>query len=111
MRTHCFIYEEVLVAKIAQNELKEVLSEVIKIVNFIKTCPVKSRIFELICKDMDSQYVRLLLRTEVKTLSEGKVLSRVHGLQNELLNFCGTEGHERFCNYLKMACGCLDWNI
>ena len=85
------------------------LSEVIEIVNFIKTRPVKSRIFELICKDMDSQYVRLLLHIGVRRLSKGKVLSRVHELQNELLNFCGTEGHERFCNYLiKMTCGCLD---
>ena len=49
-----FLHKEVLVAKIAQNEVKEVLSEVIELVNFIKTCTVKSRIFELICKDMDS---------------------------------------------------------
>jgi len=33
---------------------------VIEIVNFIKTRPVKSRIFELMCKDMDSQHIRLL---------------------------------------------------
>jgi len=91
----------VLVAKIAQNELKEMLSEVIELVNLIKTCTVKSRIFELICKDMDSQDVRLLLHTGVRWLSKGKVLSRVHELQNELLTFCGTEGHEWFCKYLR----------
>ena len=73
------------------------LGGVIEIVNLIKTRPVKSRIFELICKDMDSQDVRLLLHTGVRWLSKGKVLSRVHQLQNELLTFCGTEGHERFC--------------
>ena len=99
VRTHCFLHKEVLVAKIAQNELKEVLSEVVELVNFMKTCTVKSRIFELICKDMDSQYVRLLLHTGVRWLSKGKVLSRVHELQNELLTFCGTEGHELFCKY------------
>jgi len=58
VRTHSFLHKEVLVATTAQNELKEVLSEVIELVNFIKTCTVKSRIFDLICKDMDSQYVR-----------------------------------------------------
>jgi len=42
--TSLLLYREVLVAKIAHNELKEVLSEAIKIVNFIKTCPVNSRI-------------------------------------------------------------------
>ena len=50
VRTHCFFIREVLGAKIAQNELKEV-SEMIEIVNFIKTRPVKSRTFDLICKD------------------------------------------------------------
>jgi len=40
---------KVVVTKIAQNELKEV-SEMIEIVNLIKTRPVKSRIFDLICK-------------------------------------------------------------
>ena len=101
VRTHCFLHKEVLVAKIVQNELKEVLSEVIELLNFIKTCTVKSRIFELICKDMDSQYVRLQLHTGVRWLSKGKVLSRVHELQNELPTFCGTKGHERFCKHLR----------
>jgi len=73
VRTHCFLHKEVLVAKIAQNELKEVLSEVIELVNFIKTCTVQSRIFELICKDMDYQYVRLLLLTGVRWLSKGAI--------------------------------------
>ena len=94
MRTHCFLHREVLVAKIAQNELKEGLSEVIEMVNFIKTRQAKSRIFELICKDMDSQHVRLLLHTEVRWLSKGKVLSRVHELQKELLTFFETERHK-----------------
>jgi len=34
--THTFLHWEVLVAKIAQNELKEVWSEVIEIVNSLK---------------------------------------------------------------------------
>jgi len=74
---------------------------------------VKSRIFELICKDMDSRHVRLLLYIEVRWLSKGKVVSRVHELQNALLTFFETEELERFCTVitLKMICGCLDWNI
>ena len=89
------------------------LRGVIEIVNLIKTSPVKSRIFELLCKDMDSQHVRLLLHIEVRWLSKGKVVSGVHELQNALLTFFETEGHERFCVVitLKMICGCLDWNI
>ena len=101
VRTHCFLHREALVSKISQNELKEVLNEVIEIVNFIKTRPMKSRIFELICKDMDSQHVRLLLHTEVRWLSKGKVLSRVNELQKELLTFFEKEKHTRFCKYLE----------
>ena len=76
------------------------LSEVIEIVHFIKTHPVKSRILSW-WKDMDYQHVRLLLQFEVWWLSKGKVVSRVHQLQNTLLTFSETEEHERFCNYLK----------
>jgi len=73
-----------------------VLGGVIEIVNLIKTRPVKSRIFELICKDMDSQHVRLLLHIEVRWLSKGKVVSRVHELQNSLLTFLRQKGMSNF---------------
>ena len=51
--------------------------------------------------DSQPQDVRLLLHTGERWLPKGKVLSRVHELQNELLTFCGTEGHVRFCKYLR----------
>ena len=73
----------------------------IEMVNFIKTRPLKSRIFELLCKDMDSHYVRLLLHTEVRWLSKGKVLSRVIELQEELSIFFENAKLGRFCKYLK----------
>ena len=40
------------------------MSQVIEMVNFMKTRPMKSRVLELLCKDIDSLYVRLLLHTE-----------------------------------------------
>jgi len=46
---------------------------VIEIVNLIKTRPVKSRIFELMCKDMDSQHVRLLW-SKMAVKMEGSIL-------------------------------------
>ena len=101
VRTHCFLHREVLVSKITQNELKEVLNQVIEMVNFIKTRPLKCRIFELLCKDMDSHYVRLLLHTEVRWLSKGKVPSRVIELQEELSIFFSNEKLGRFCKKLK----------
>ena len=69
-------------------------------VNFIKIRPLKSRTFELLCKDMNSRYVRLILHSEVRWLSKGNVLSRVIELQKELVVF-ENEKLDRFCKYHK----------
>ena len=82
-----FLHREVLFSKITQYELNEVLSQLIQMNNFIKTWPMKSRVFELLCKDMDSPYVRVLLHTEIRWLSKEKVLSPVIELQKEHLIF------------------------
>ena len=50
---------------------------------------------------MDSQHVRLLMHTDVRWLSKGKVLTRVHELQKELIVFLDKEKHEGFCKYLR----------
>jgi hypothetical protein len=42
---HCLLHHEVLVAKTLPPALKEVLDEVVKIVNFIKSKPLNSRLF------------------------------------------------------------------
>ncbi|XP_068212657.1 zinc finger BED domain-containing protein 5-like [Palaemon carinicauda] len=70
IRTHCFLHREVLISKISQEDLKLVLHQLVEIVNYIKSRPLKSRLFEQLCKGMDSQYVRLLMHTEVRWLSK-----------------------------------------
>lgn len=101
IRTHCFLHREVLVSKISQEELKLVLQQVVEIVNYIKSRPLKSRLFEQLCKEMDSQHVRLLMHTEIRWLSKGKVLNRVHELHKELIAFFDQEKQEKFCEYLR----------
>ena len=49
VRIHCFLHGDVLVSNIEQYELKQATNQVIEMVNFIKTRPLKSRIFELLC--------------------------------------------------------------
>ncbi|XP_068250348.1 zinc finger BED domain-containing protein 5-like [Palaemon carinicauda] len=70
IRTHCFLPREVLISKISQEDLKLVLHQLVEIVNYIKSRPLKSRLFEQLCKGMDSQHVRLLMHTEVRWLSK-----------------------------------------
>ena len=99
--THCFLHREALIAKTLGVELKQVLNQVVEMVNFIKSRPLKSRLFEQVCIDMDAQHRRLLLHTEVRWLSRGKVLQRVHELREELLAFFEELNHKIFSEYLK----------
>ena len=96
VRTHCFLHREVLVSRASQENLKQVLHQVAEIVNCIKSRPIKSRLFEELCKSMCSQHVRLLMHTDVRWLSKGKVLTRFHELQKELIVFFDKEKRERF---------------
>ena len=43
--THCFLHREVLMAKTLGAKLKEVFDQVVEMENFIKTRPVKARIW------------------------------------------------------------------
>ena len=65
--THCFLHRGALMAKTLRDKLREVLNQVVELVNYIKTKPVKSRLFEQLCSNMDSQHRRLLLHTDQVT--------------------------------------------
>ncbi|XP_060860558.1 zinc finger BED domain-containing protein 5-like [Metopolophium dirhodum] len=49
---------------------------------------------------MESQFTKLILHTEVRWLSRGKVLSSVHELKNELIVFFTLENVPEFCELL-----------
>lgn len=85
--THCFIHREVLMSKTLGAELKSVLDDVTKMVNFIKQRPVHSRMFQKLCESMKKDHVNLLLHTEIRWLSRGRVLHRVFELQEELKKY------------------------
>uniref|UniRef100_A0A0L8GVG6 Uncharacterized protein n=1 Tax=Octopus bimaculoides TaxID=37653 RepID=A0A0L8GVG6_OCTBM len=87
IRTHCFLHKEVLVSKTIRVELKQVLNQVVEMVNYITSRPLKCCLFEQICIDMDSQHKCLLLHTKVRWLSKDKVLCLIHELQKELHAF------------------------
>eukprot|EP00096_Caligus_rogercresseyi_P005480 TRINITY_DN2100_c0_g1_i1.p1 TRINITY_DN2100_c0_g1~~TRINITY_DN2100_c0_g1_i1.p1 ORF type:complete len:323 (+),score=-15.95 TRINITY_DN2100_c0_g1_i1:38-970(+) len=68
-------------------DLKTVLDKTVKMVNFVKARPLNKRIFTALCNEMDSDHTSLLLHTEVRWLSRGKVLTRVFELKDELKMF------------------------
>lgn len=91
--THCFIHREALVAKKIPTDLKKVLADSVTVVNFIKSRPLNSRLFTALCSEMDSKHETLLLHTEVRWLSRGRVLCRLYELKVEVARFLREHNH------------------
>ena len=96
------IHREALAARILPESLKEVTQVVIKVVNFIKSSAVQTRLFRNLCADMDADHVNLLYYIEVRWLSRGNVLRRVFELKEELKEFLGTQKHAKCQQWLNL---------
>lgn len=68
----------------------------IHIINYIKTRPLKPRIFADIGaeKDMGAKFKSLLHYSSSKWLSRGKVFKRAYNLRHEMVIFFNKEGHK-----------------
>ena len=64
--THCIIHREALASKTLEPELNNVLQTAIKMVNFIKSRPLNTRLFTLLCQEMGSTHESLLFHSEVR---------------------------------------------
>ncbi len=84
---HCIIHRQALATKRMSEELNEALNIVIKTVNYIKSKHLNSRLFSNLCLEMGSEYQNLLLHTEVRWLSRGRVLMRVFEMKSEIIEF------------------------
>ena len=82
--THCTIHRQALMVKIMPDELKIVLNELIKAVNFITANVLNSRLFVDLCKESDSEFETFLLHSHVRWLSKRKILKRVVFLRKEI---------------------------
>ena len=58
--THCMIHREALVARELSPELGETVEVITKIINYIKTRPSKSRVFQRLCADTNAEHRSLL---------------------------------------------------
>lgn len=85
--SHCVLHRHALAVKKMSPSLKEVLDECVKIINYIKSRPLNSRLFKILCDDMGSLHTTLLLHTEVRWLSRGKTLTRLFELRAEVRSF------------------------
>ena len=92
--THCVIHREALASKTLPAAMKNKLAIVIRIVNFIKSSAVNSRLFSQRCKQMDSNHENLLFHTNVRWLSKGNMLALVYGLKDEVSIFLEFQGKQ-----------------
>jgi hypothetical protein len=76
-----------LAAKLLPPDMIQIKSPVIQAVNCIKFSALNSRIFNKRCSVMDGKSAQLLVHSEVRRLSKGKVLKRMHDLHEELAAF------------------------
>ncbi|KAL4148669.1 hypothetical protein QTP88_002841 [Uroleucon formosanum] len=91
--THCLIHREALASQNISCSLNCVLEIVIKVVNYVKTRPVKARFFQKLCEEMGAEHTTLLFYCNSRWLSKGNVLSRVFELRQELYSYLNEESY------------------
>jgi hypothetical protein len=77
---HCSIHQEALATRRMLAILKTVLTEAVKVVNFVKSRATK--LFSILCNEMGREHDKLL-HTEVRWLSQWNVLSHLLELCSE----------------------------
>jgi len=65
------------------SELNEVLSQSVKIINYIKNSALNTRLIKALCDEMGCDHQNLLFHSEVRWLSCGEVLKRLYELRKE----------------------------
>lgn len=88
--THCIIHQENLCAKTLN--IPEVMTFVVKTINFIKARGLNNRQFQLMLTEMESEYGDLLYYCEVRWLSRGAMLERFYVLRKEVAQFLQEKG-------------------
>ena len=91
---YCLLYRKNLAAKEIQEDLAIVFKEVIIVVNYIKSRPLHTRLFRVLCDKMGAEHNGLLFRSNMHWLSRGKMLERMANLRDEISIFLKEQKHE-----------------
>ncbi|KAF2351079.1 Ribonuclease H-like domain [Trinorchestia longiramus] len=91
---HCFIHRFALCAKVLPPKSLSCFNRVIRIVNFVKTSALNTRLFKLLCEDFGSNHICLLYPTEVRWLSRDNTTRRLFEPRDELLVFFTEKEHD-----------------
>ena len=97
---YCFIHREALASKALPDQLNTIFKVLVKIVNYVQSLALNTRLFRKICQDMESNFEVLPFHTPVRWLSAGKILNRIFTLKEELMEFLQCKGKYDFKNIL-----------
>ena len=87
------LHREALGSQCFSVALNQVVEESVKVINFVNTSGVRSRIFSKLCADLDTPHKELLFRATTPWLSLENAFARVFDLKQELLTFLQSERH------------------
>jgi len=62
-------------------ERNEVLSQSVKIINYVKNSALNTRLLTALCNEMDSDHQNLLFHSEVRWMSRDEVLKKCNELR------------------------------
>ncbi|XP_032742843.1 protein ZBED8-like [Rattus rattus] len=93
---HCMMHLQTLAMKTLPQDLQDAMKSVLSSVSFIKASSLNSRLFLQLCSDLDAPSKALLLHTEGRWLSRGKVLKRIFELCDELKMFFNQKAIRQF---------------
>ncbi len=95
------IHRFALASKTLPDELCKILEAVVKCVNFVKAGDLNSRLFQNLCRDMDSEHEAFLFYSKVRWLSKGNIVNRVFELRGELKLFLEMQGKADSLSHFK----------
>ncbi|XP_076738349.1 general transcription factor II-I repeat domain-containing protein 2B-like [Maylandia zebra] len=92
MHYHCIIHQQALCAKVIGFE--HVMTPVVKIINSIRSRAKQHRTFKVLLEELSAEYGDLLLHTEIRWLSRGRILLRFLSLLGEIKEFMQSKGED-----------------
>ncbi|KRY08758.1 SCAN domain-containing protein 3 [Trichinella patagoniensis] len=87
LAAHCVIHRQHLVAKHLTERLHCSLGYAIAAISKIRSILLNDRLFSQLCEQNDEEFNRLLMHTEIWSLSKGACLSRFYELFETILEF------------------------
>ncbi len=100
---HCIIHRFALASKTLPDELCKIQEAVVKCVNFAIAGALNSRLFQNLCRDMDSEHEALLFYSKVRWLSKDNVVNRVFELRGQLKLFLEMQGKDDLLSHLNLV--------